>query len=580
MRALLGSVPSDLPQETSHISYLAGDVLVGDAVWEISRPLTTTLTAKVEIAGASTTLRLPASRRERGSPDTYVHWLLGQMKLPDVQVPEARSRADSPLIPVSVNDWLNYCLITGDEIDTMVFGHRESFRDTKRRYVFELNYGLYDSESASIQSQLRQIDLRLQAIANEAEVLRNLLAGTPFESRQDLEDQLVDLGRQQASMDSDDADMAATAHEEFNTGDLRDEVQKRQAQTADLRRQIQAVSDQIEDLGQLRDQLSAQAGRLTRAVVAEEQLLDIEFIVCPRCGSDVDADRGSDIACRLCLQDLHQADNKNALIGELDRVQAQADETVDVLTSRSEEHLALQLSLRRLEAELADLEAELDQRMRAYVSQQADRLAARAAERAQIREQMRRLRDYLSLWDKVGASGAVASSLMAQREDLVGALDRRASARLGAADNIEALRLRMQEYLAELHPPLLGDRQTVAINDRTYLPEISGRSFDELSSQGLKTIVNVAHSLAHHAVSIDRGLPLPGLLVLDGISSNLGQEGFDQDRVNDMYALIARVAETYRDSLQVVVVDNTPPSEFADRTVLTLSQDDRLIRPS
>jgi hypothetical protein len=47
-------------------------------------------------------------------------------------------------------------------------------------------------------------------------------------------------------------------------------------------------------------------------------------------------------------------------------------------------------------------------------------------------------------------------------------------------------------------------------------------------SQGLKKLVNIAHALAHHTVAIDRNLPMPGLLVLDGLSANGGHEGFDQ----------------------------------------------------
>ena len=140
----------------------------------------------------------------------------------------------------------------------------------------------------------------------------------------------------------------------------------------------------------------------------------------------------------------------------------------------------------------------------------------------------------------------------------------------------------MLEYLRELHIPNLGQDLTVRINRDTYLPEVSERSFNQLSSQGLKTLVNVAHALAHHTVSIDRNLPLPGLLILDGLSANIGHEGFDLDRVRDVYRLLSRVADQYAGALQVIAVDNELPRdvllEFVDRVVLTLTQEDRLIR--
>lgn len=75
----------------------------------------------------------------------------------------------------------------------------------------------------------------------------------------------------------------------------------------------------------------------------------------------------------------------------------------------------------------------------------------------------------------------------------------------GGVGHIVALEKRMLEYLERLNVPTLGDLLTVKINRKTYLPEVSTRSFDELSSQGLKTLVNVAHGLVHHAVAIRPG---------------------------------------------------------------------------
>ncbi|MFF0342874.1 hypothetical protein [Kribbella sp. NPDC004875] len=139
------------------------------------------------------------------------------------------------------------------------------------------------------------------------------------------------------------------------------------------------------------------------------------------------------------------------------------------------------------------------------------------------------------------------------------------------------------EYLRELRIPNFSAAELqVHINRSTYLPEISGRDFETLSSQGLKTLVNIAHSLAHHTVAIDRGLPLPGLLILDGISSNAGQEGFDLARIRDVYDLLARTAQRYLGRLQIGAVDNEVNNAVSlqrrESLILGLRQNDRLIR--
>lgn len=112
----------------------------------------------------------------------------------------------------------------------------------------------------------------------------------------------------------------------------------------------------------------------------------------------------------------------------------------------------------------------------------------------------------------------------------------------------------------------------------TYMPVVSDRPFETLSSQGLMVLVNVAHALAHHTVAIDRDLPLPGMLIIDGASSNVGKEGYDAERLDDMYDLLADVSESYGEQLQIIIVDNQIPPRGHDWVRLTLSVDDRLIR--
>jgi hypothetical protein len=79
----------------------------------------------------------------------------------------------------------------------------------------------------------------------------------------------------------------------------------------------------------------------------------------------------------------------------------------------------------------------------------------------------------------------------------------------------------MLEHLQELNiRPAAG---TVGRDQPHQLPAGGvGRTFGELSSHGLKTLVNVAHALAHHTVAIDRNLSMPGLLILDGLSPQGG----------------------------------------------------------
>ena len=112
---------------------------------------------------------------------------------------------------------------------------------------------------------------------------------------------------------------------------------------------------------------------------------------------------------------------------------------------------------------------------------------------------------------------------------------------------------------------------------RTYLPVLDGRRFDDLSSQGLQVLVNVAYVIAHQVTAIELRLPLPNILLIDGLTTNVGQEGYDVERVHNAYDYLIEIAEEHGDTLQIIVSDGNVPPEAEKYVLLRLSEKDRLI---
>ncbi|MFK4868489.1 hypothetical protein ACI3K4_25110 [Streptomyces sp. CSMPJR101] len=581
IRAFLGAVPKSLPPEVSNVTAITGRLETGTGEWLISRPRVTTQTAKVDIAGVDAALRLPAVKNDGTADKTYSQWMLEQLGLPPVEVPTSRSRPESSeYVPVSINDWLNYSLIAGAEIDNMVFGHRDPFRNIKRRYVFEIAFGLYDTEMARLQAELKSVESRLNFVSQQSSAFDKLMRGTALASREDLEARLRQLIEESSQFESEDYSSAEGLHSRLGTDSLRDSVIRLEQACVDLNEEKGAVSRQLGDLEQLRMQLHSQVVKLSRAIVAEDNLLDFDFIVCPRCGQDLPAEReGDHDHCRLCTQPLvDQSDRRAALIKEQGRIQAQIAETNDVQRFRKEELEGIDSLLSLRSAELETARAELEYRTRSYVSTHGDEISELGARRARNLEEQARVRDYLTILARRAEIMEDAQVLQQLKDSLTADLSSRDNSSV-AEDNLSALEERFGEYLVQLEPPQIGGAELgVEIDKRNFLPLVGGRSFDEISSQGMQVLVNIAYSLAVHTVCIDRSLPMPGLLVLDGISSNTGREGWDARREDNAFRLLAEVAGQYRDKLQIIVIDNDAPEFLEDKVVLRLSESDRLIR--
>lgn len=586
LRGLLGNIPRHLPPEMNSVRALAGEAVLGTKQWKLYRPLVTTKNTPVEVAEVSSSpdedpmsLRLPAS-----GPGGYGEFVLGQLGLPVVYVPRARQEPTVDLSPVTINDWLNYCIVTGDELDVQVFGHREAFRDHKRRWVFEIAYGLYDEELARLSAEARQVALAISAAESEDEVISTFLREADFSSKEELErnleaeyEKISSLRQRQQNIHSQDLPEPVSEISELRRGVL------------SLRKQVDAhATDERQHVAQLRDlqdlerQLLGLSKRLTRSIVADEWMVDFDFVVCPRCGHDVDGRRAHTPICYLCQQpEPETVPNREALIREQDRVTFQISETKQLIADRQESLALVRQQTQEAISELTTLSARLDDATADFVSSHASKLKALASDVATVEANISWLQRTMKLFAHQANHQERLDILRDRKAEVDAEIEAHTGAVTQAEENITALEQRILEYLERLHVPTLGNLLTVHINRSNYLPEVSTRTFDELSSQGLKTLVNVAHSLAHHTVAIDRGLELPGLLVLDGVSANSGREGLDGERVLDMYRLLAEVSEIYGEQLQLVVVDNELPAEitdtFPDRIALTLSQSDRLI---
>ncbi len=585
IRALLGTLPSSLPPEVQYVSAIRGEVQLGTETWQIYRPRTTSSGAIVEVSETYTqhlreplSLRLPAT----AAGGSYSQFLLDRLSIPNVSVPQARSEPGGALIPVSMTDWLGYCIVTGDELDTQVFGHQLPWRDAKRRWVFELAYGYYDPALARMNSELRAIDLQIASLEHESAVREKFLANTPFRDLDELDLQIEAAEQERVRVRERRASIARDSREIPGVSKVQGSLLAARERCASVQESRVHLQSQIQDLNDLKKQLTTQSARLTRAIVAEEWLVDFDFIVCPRCGSSVDAGRGDAVHCYLCLQEPMSAPSTDQLLGEQDRIVAQIQETSDVIDLRMAALINLDREAEGLNAMIDELGRTLAYQTEVFVSARAEEIEQYAYEEARLQARIDRFHEYRDLIKRHSQLLLGRETLEERREEITSRIQGRELGRFDAEANVRALEERMLVYLRELHIPEIGLDLSVKINRRTYLPEVSGRTFDELSSQGLKTLVNVAHALAHHTVAIDRGLPLPGLLVLDGLSSNAGHEGYDRDRVGDVYRLLRDVAIEYYDTLQILAVDNPLPRrlmlEVKDYLILNLAQADRLIR--
>jgi hypothetical protein len=559
-RVLLGSGVGPFPQEIrQRVSAVGGELTIGSRSFAVIRPLVTTATAKVDIAGSDLALRLPALQHDSHSDQTYGEWLLETLGLPRLKVPSAPTQPDSAPTPVTINDYMLYCDLAQDEIDSSVFGDRDPFKNIKRKYVFQILYGLYNVEMAAIQDEIRDIEAQLRHLSVDTHAFTRFLAGTSMENRAEIDAELRTTREEIAAVETESV-RSSEGQASSRAQQLRDTLSGLDARLGEIATNLSNETRTISDLERLMAQLATQAGRLTRAIVASQYLVDFEFVVCPRCGSQIGPDRGTTDECRLCLQVPSPRHDREDLIREQDRLEAQIGESRELIGTHR--HVLTELEEQRevLEQDRASLGHELDLEVAAFISDSATRISADSLRRGQLMGRVRQLEEYASLFVRVDEALGTIQSLESRKDQLDASFDAEMSRRGNEAEaRIAALEGRFAELLMRLDVPRFGRQPSASIDRRTLLPIVDGRKFSELSSQGLQVLVNIAHALAHHLTAIDLNLPLPGLLVIDGPTSNIGHEGSDLELIHAVYRVLVEVSADYGEHLQMIVADNDVP---------------------
>ena len=576
IRFLLGGSLEQLPREArTNVSAVGGSVDLNGITYEIVRPAVTTGTARVEIAGADETWRLPA----RTAPDgnTYVNWMLQKLDLPRLEVPSAPTKPESDPTPVSISDYLLYSVLGQDELGFSVFGHRDPFKNIKRKYVFDIVYGFFDVEDAQLRDQLRDVYAQLRELHAQQRLFNTFFDDTPLANRAEIERELREVALALKTAESASVEIASVPWEDSETEHVQADLVRLEGRTEELLVANEGGKRSLDNLRELAGQLESQVGRLTRSIVSHKHLLDLEFIVCPRCGTEVTRNRASDNACVLCLQEPSLEFSRRTLVSEQDTVEQQLKEIQDLAREREKLLTDLERRLDRARIESTEKRTELDFLRRSYVSEQARRISSVAAERAQLTARLKQLREYMVVWSRLDDTDKIVRNLTEKKDRLVQDLAPATSKSNEGRQRVEHLKKRFNHILEQLRPPRFGEQEYSDINLNTYLPDYYGRAFSELSSPGLATLVNLAHALAHHLTAIELKLKLPQILIVDGLSEHLGQEGLDPERLAAAYDVLIGLSEEHPE-LQVILVDNEIPEGARGFVRLELSEEDRLIR--
>jgi hypothetical protein len=118
--------------------------------------------------------------------------------------------------------------------------------------------------------------------------------------------------------------------------------------------------------------------------------------------------------------------------------------------------------------------------------------------------------------------------------------------RLLTADaNIAAIAAEFKRLMISVSFPGVSEEDEIVIDPRNWrVAVVHGDqewTFWDTGSGGKKTLFNVCYALSIHAVALERGMPIPGVLIIDSPTKNISEDE-NPELVQSLYAQLYRLA--------------------------------------
>lgn len=573
---------------------LGGSARLSGAVLEVGRQLALT----VEIEGeelmllrgiATQKMRIavhdaegqPLSMTQVGSPqaeDSISRFLLARLGIPAVSVPRSRANPAGRQTSISFNDVYDYMYLQQTEIDRSTINHVDGVRDPKRRSTFELIYGLIDEQTAKLRVEAGTLAGEIEQVQASVREIDGFVATVELPPREAIEERIRsgegaaealerELTRLRDEMRAADAgaNPAVREAEELANG-LTDAITRRERAIA-----------QVENLQRLRAQVVLDEQRTVKAMFAGAQLSAIEFRTCPRCLQPVLGEGHAPDSCVLCGQPEPLALASVTLEDELERLRGQLAETDQLLDDATKQAAYADAEVQRLKVRSSAARQKADEQARDAVAPFVDRVAQLSEKLGNLRSRRQADLEALAIRSDVERRHAVLQELKERQATMADRLARAQAEREQAMTRVEELSEAFDEILQEFKLPWYEPSE---VDRQTYLPIVGGKRLEDLSSGGMKTLVNDAYFLAgfSYALRATSETLLPSLMLIDTPRKNFGSNPDDSQTSERVYRWMRRLQDSYDPrSFQLIVADNDIPAEAEQFSVMSLSYDKPLI---
>lgn len=527
-----------------------------------------------DIEGAPITVLTVGQPSEANSISKF---LLDELKIPAVRVPRSRRNPAGKHTTISFNDVYSYMYLPQTEIDRSTINHLDGVRDPKRRSTFEVIYGLIDAEMAKLQVDIGNLSDEISRARSSIAEIEQFVEALELPPVEELEERLRSSERVLTLRERELADVRHRMRGAGQDSSTRRRAEDLAAELNGVTSDLETATTQREELERLSAQIALDEQRTVRSMMAGTELAAIEYRTCPRCLQDIPPRETTSEACVLCQQPEPESLLAVTLEDELDRLRAQQRESEALIEAAKHQETSLVVQVSKLEASLAAARTAADEEAEAAVTPFVDQVGRLSTEIGEFRARLDADQEGLRLHQELEKRRVELQKLVDRQAMLGARLDEEKARQQQALARVEELSIAFDDILQSLQLPWY---EPSYIDPKTYLPMVGGKKLEDLSSGGMKVLVNDSYFLAGlaYALRVPEETHLPSLMIIDSPMKNFGAGQDDLNYSHRLYRwLWALQKERGANRFQLIIADNEITQEGEQFNVRRLSYTEPLI---
>lgn len=466
----------------------------------------------------------------------------------------------------SFRDLYKYCYIKQTEIDNEdILGEKSWEKNFKRKATFEIIFNIYDKTLEEFKTNLESKKEEAKELAIKLSGIQDFLSSLDIANLQECTQQDIVLHQEVAALQQ-------------QLSALKKDKGVAPAASMALRKEIEHIKNTLDTIGgekadqqQYINKLRLLYNQYISEIEKKELAIDgyiafnqYEFLFCPNCLKPLSRPDSIESCC-LCGSE--KSDDKSELLllkKDISIIKRKANELLkftetedrkydDILRKESEQNIKLQ-----------EAEIELQHLSKDYINPNLEQIEYNNYEIGKKNRLIFELQKDLKMFEEVERYEQLIKdkdSAIKNLKDNIKALSENA---VDKQQVISSLSKTFESILKEFNYPKLS---AAHIDEKTYLPYVRGRKYDDLGSLAGVMLITMAYYLAVLLESSGDEFCHPNLLVIDSPRKNLGaqakkdeQEEFKDEKIfNATIKYLYDTAERMKDRIQLIIVNNGYP---------------------